>query len=56
MGAIQEAIMLVVTPISFALGLGISIVPLKLIPNKDYGEFRLVLIKTSTETHRVDAA
>ena len=44
-GASKETIQVVVAPIGFIIGLGISIVPLKLILGKDFGEFRLVLIK-----------
>lgn len=42
-----ETIQIVVTPISFVLGLLISIVPIKMILGKDFGEFRLVLIQKS---------
>jgi len=34
----------VVFPVSFAIGLGISIIPLRLILGKNFGEFRLVLL------------
>ena len=42
-----ETIKVVVTPIGFVLGLLISIVPMKMILGKDFGEFRLVLIEKS---------
>jgi len=45
MGAEIETIQMVVAPISAVLGLLISIVPMKLILGKDFGEFRLVLIQ-----------
>lgn len=47
LGASQETIQLVVTPIGFIIGIGISIVPLKLILGKDFGEFRLVLVENT---------
>lgn len=39
-----ETITMVTAPIGFVLGLLISIIPIKLILGKDFGEFRLVLI------------
>lgn len=42
-----ETIKIVVTPIGFVLGLLISVVPMKMILGKDFGEFRLVLIEKS---------
>ncbi|MEZ0232084.1 MAG: hypothetical protein ACAH12_04540 [Methylophilaceae bacterium] len=48
MGALHvplETIKIIVTPIGVILGFAISIVPIKLILGKDFGEFRLVLIK-----------
>jgi len=44
MGFSPRAIMFVTAPIGFVLGLGLSVVPMKLILGKDYGEFRLVLL------------
>ena len=37
-------IQLVTAPLGFLLGLGISVVPMKMILGKDFGEFRLVLL------------
>lgn len=47
LGASKETIQVVVAPIGFIIGIGISIVPLKLILGKDFGEFRLVLVESS---------
>lgn len=47
LGVPQATIQLIVAPISFVIGLGISIIPLKMILGKDFGEFRLVLIANS---------
>ena len=50
MGTSVETIRTVTMPIGFVLGLLISIVPIKMILNKDFGEFRLVIVKnTATE-------
>ena len=46
-GAPLTTIRWVVMPIGFLLGVGISILPLKLILGKDFGEFRLVLMSKS---------
>lgn len=43
-GASPGEITLVTALLGFILGLAISIVPMKLILGKDYGEFRLVLV------------
>ncbi|MSQ47661.1 MAG: hypothetical protein EXR78_04600 [Deltaproteobacteria bacterium] len=43
-GASPNTIRIVVSPIAFVLGLAISVVPMKLILGKDFGEFRLVLL------------
>ncbi len=43
-GMSVTAIQLVATPIGMVLGLGISIVPVKMILGMDFGEFRLVLV------------
>lgn len=55
-GVSVETIQFVTAPIGFIIGLVISIVPMKMILGKDYGEFRLVLIQQVdfngfTETH-----
>lgn len=45
-GASKETIQLVAAPIGGILGLLISIIPIKLVlDKKDFGDFRLVLIK-----------
>ena len=40
-----QTINIVVAPIASILGLAISIFPMKMILGKDFGEFRLVLVK-----------
>ena len=45
LGASAETVQLVVAPIGFIIGIGISIVPIKMILGKDFGDFRLVLIE-----------
>lgn len=47
MGVSVETIKVVTMPIGFVIGLIISIIPLKMILNKDFGEFRLVLVKNT---------
>ena len=47
MGAIGvpvSVIRLLVAPLGFVLGLGISVIPIKMILGKDFGDFRLVLL------------
>ena len=44
-GVPTQTIKLIVTPIGAILGLAISIFPMKMIMGKDFGEFRLVLVK-----------
>ncbi len=44
MGVPVRTIQILVAPIGFVIGLAISIVPLKMILGKDFGEFRLVLL------------
>ena len=44
MGVSVRTIQIIVVPIGFVIGLAISIVPLKVILGKDFGEFRLVLL------------
>jgi hypothetical protein len=46
LGASTQIIKVIVTPISMIFGLLISIVPIKMILGKDFGEFRLVLLQT----------
>ena len=50
LGASEETIRLAVTPVGFVIGLAISIIPIKLILGKNFGEFRLVLLQ-STDQH-----
>ena len=45
LGASLQTVQLVTAPIGFGIGLAISIVPIKLILGKDFGEFRLVLLQ-----------
>lgn len=40
-----QTIQIIVFPISVFIGLAISVVPMKMILGKDFGEFRLVLIE-----------
>ena len=42
-----RTIQIIVMPIGFIIGLAISIVPLKLILGKNFGEFRLVLVENN---------
>ena len=44
-GASAKTIQLVVTPLSFILGMVISVIPLKMILGKNFGEFRVALVK-----------
>lgn len=44
-GVAKESIQAVMGPIGFVIGVGISIIPLKLILGKNFGEFRLVLVE-----------
>jgi hypothetical protein len=39
-----KTIQIVTIPIGFILGLGISVIPMKMILGKDFGEFRLLLV------------
>ncbi len=45
LGASIQTVQLVTGTIGFGIGLVISIVPIKLILGKDFGEFRLVLLQ-----------
>lgn len=49
MGADRESIPIFVMPIGMLIGILISIVPIKLILGKDFGEFRLVLIQSAPD-------
>lgn len=50
LGVPVETIQLIVMPLGFLLGLAISIIPLKMILGKDFGEFRLVLVSNDHAT------
>jgi hypothetical protein len=45
LGASSETVQFIVMPIGGIIGLLISIVPMKMILGKDFGEFRLVLLQ-----------
>lgn len=45
MGVPLNTIRIICAPVGFVIGLAVSIVPLKMILGKDYGEFKLVLLK-----------
>jgi len=49
LGASKETIQTVVAPIGFIIGLAVSVVPMKLILGKDFGEFRLVMVENPTD-------
>lgn len=49
-GASAHTIRTVTTLIGGIVGLGISVIPIKLILGRSYGEFRLVLLSTSSGT------
>ena len=46
LGASTQTIQVITAPIGIIIGLLISIVPIKMILGKDFGEFRLVLLQT----------
>jgi len=48
MGVPRQAILFITAPIGFIIGLLVSIVPMKLILGKDFGEFRLVLLSNDS--------
>jgi ABC-type glycerol-3-phosphate transport system permease component len=50
MGFSVRTIQIIVAPSGFVIGLAISIVPLKMILGKDFGEFRLVLLAKQPPT------
>lgn len=47
MGVSTQTIQFITAPIGMIIGLLISIVPIRMILGKDFGEFRLVLLQTS---------
>ncbi len=48
-GVSEEVIMLIATPLGGLIGLAVSIVPVKLVLGRKYGDFRLVLISDQIE-------
>lgn len=50
MGFSATAIQLFTVPIGVLIGLAISVVPLKMILGKDFGEFRLVLLSKHSQS------
>jgi ABC-type glycerol-3-phosphate transport system permease component len=56
MGVPVRAIQIIVAPIGFVIGLAISVVPLKMILGKDFGEFRLVLLAKQPQTTQPSTA
>lgn len=42
--------------IGFSIGLGFSVIPMKMILNKQFGEFRLVLLKNETTNNESQVA
>lgn len=53
LGVSVETIQIIVMPVGFIIGLAISIIPLKMILGKDFGEYRLVLISKETQVEQV---
>ena len=51
LGISTETTKLMATVVGAVIGLAISIVPIKLILGKDFGEFRLVLVKNDTGSY-----
>ena len=49
MGTSITTVQYIVAPIGFVIGLAVCIIPLKLILGRDFGEFRLVLVKNEQE-------
>lgn len=44
MGVASSTIQYVIAPIGVIIGLGLSVIPMKMILGKDFGQFRLVLV------------
>ena len=44
MGAATSTIQLIIVPFGAVIGLALSIIPMRMILGKDFGEFRLVLV------------
>ena len=51
-----QTIEFVTFPLAFIVALGVSIVPMKMILGRDFGEFRLVLIAKETPNTRIELA
>jgi xanthine/uracil permease len=47
LGFSREVTNLIVMPVGLVLGLAISIIPIKMILGKSFGEFKLVLVKNA---------
>ncbi len=45
LGASFETLQVIIMPIAVIIGLVVSIIPIKMILGKDFGEFRLVLVQ-----------
>jgi hypothetical protein len=56
MGVSSQTIQFITAPIGMIIGLLISIVPVKMILVKDYGEFRLVLLQTNPAEQSLNKA
>jgi hypothetical protein len=48
LGVAEGTIQFILAPVGFLIGIGISVIPLRLILGKDFGEFRLVLLSNQT--------
>lgn len=46
MGVAPHTIQFLTAPIGAVIGLGLSVIPMKMILGKDFGQFRLVLVST----------
>ena len=44
LGVATSTIQLVITPLAVLIGLALSLIPIKMILGKDFGQFRLVLV------------
>jgi hypothetical protein len=56
MGVSTQTIQFITAPTGMVIGLLISIVPIKMILAKDYGEFRLVLLQTNPAEQSLNKA
>ena len=46
-GVPVETIQIIAAPIGFIIGIAVSIVPIKMVLGKSYGDFRLVLVENT---------